>query len=168
MLPVMNALDGPIVIGFDGSAAARQAVADAAKLLPSRRTVIVTVWEPGLAYTSIAGAPDVTMPPAVDPSAVLDLDRELGARAEGVANQGAELARSLGLEAEAVAVPDAGGVARTILVVAGEREAAAVVVGSRGLSGLKARLEGSTSNSVVKRASCPVIVVHEAAPDPDE
>lgn len=165
MLPVMNALDGPIVVAFDGSPAARQAVAEAAKLLPSRRTVVVTVWEPGLAYNSVAGTPGVTMPPAVDPSTVLNLDRELGARAEVVANQGADLARSLGLEAEPLAVPDVGGVPCTILNVAAEHEAAAIVVGSRGLSGLKARLEGSTSNSVVKRASCPVIIVHEAGHD---
>jgi nucleotide-binding universal stress UspA family protein len=45
--------------------------------------------------------------------------------------------------------------------VASERRAAAIVVGSRGLSGLRARLEGSASNGVLKHASCPVIVVHE-------
>jgi nucleotide-binding universal stress UspA family protein len=36
-----------------------------------------------------------------------------------------------------------------------------VIVGSRGLSGLRARLEGSTSSAVLKRAACPVVVVHD-------
>jgi nucleotide-binding universal stress UspA family protein len=35
------------------------------------------------------------------------------------------------------------------------------VVGSRGLTGLRARLEGSTSNAVLKHAPCPVVVVHD-------
>jgi Universal stress protein family len=39
--------------------------------------------------------------------------------------------------------------------------AEAIVVGSRGLSGLRERLEGSTSNAVAKRASCPVVLVHD-------
>ena len=39
--------------------------------------------------------------------------------------------------------------------------AAAIVVGSRGLGGIRARLEGSTSKGLLKHASCPVLVVHE-------
>jgi nucleotide-binding universal stress UspA family protein len=85
--------------------------------------------------------------------------------AERVSRDGAELARSLGLDAEPLAVPDAGDVAGTILNAAAEHKAVAIIVGSRGLSGLRARLEGSTSAAVIKRASCPVIVVHEPAND---
>lgn len=89
------------------------------------------------------------------------MDRASHEHAERVSREGVELARSLGFDAEALAVPDEGGVARTNLHVASERRAAAIVVGSRGLSGLRARLEGSASNGVLKHASCPVIVVHE-------
>ena len=74
----------------------------------------------------------------------------------------AQLASSVGLDATPLATPDAGGVAETLVELAHQRSAAAIVIGSRGLSGLRARLEGSASNGVVKRASCPVIVVHEA------
>lgn len=154
--------DGPTLIAFDGSAAARQAVAAAAALLRPRTTLVLTVWEAGLAHAAIAAPPDVAMTPAVDPSAVLDLDRELRRLAERVSSDGAELARSLGLEAEPIALVDVGDVARTIVEVAREREAATIVVGSRGLSGLRARLEGSTSQGVVKNAPCPVVVVHDA------
>jgi nucleotide-binding universal stress UspA family protein len=45
--------------------------------------------------------------------------------------------------------------------LAREREAAAIVIGSRGLSGLRAKLEGSTSSAVLKHSSCPVVVVHD-------
>ena len=161
----MNPDDGPTLIAFDGSAAARQAVAAAAALLKPRTTLVLTVWEAALAHAAMAPPPDVAMTPAVDPSTVLRFDDALRDRAEGVANEGAELARSLGLDAEPLAIADARDIARTIVQVAREHEAATIVVGSRGLSGLRARFEGSTSKGVVKHASCPVVVVHDASAD---
>ncbi len=157
----MSASDEPVLLAFDGSAAARQAVADAARLLSTRRAVVLTVYEPALAYAAVAGTPDVSMAPAVDPATALELGDELREHAERVARQGAELARSVGLDAEPLATSDGGGVARTILRVADERHAVSIVVGSRGLTGLRARLEGSTSRAVLKHANCPVLVVHE-------
>jgi nucleotide-binding universal stress UspA family protein len=157
----MSAPDGPILIAFDGSAAARQAVTDTAWFAQPRRALVLTVWEAALAYAMVAPSPDVTIAPAVDPSTVLDMDHELGRRAERIAGEGAELARSLGLDAQPLATPGGGNVASTILEVAREHDAAAIVIGSRGLNGLRARLEGSTSKDVLKRASCPVLIVHE-------
>jgi len=159
------ASDAPILVAFDGSPAARQALAVAARLLVPRRTLVLSVWEPDLAYATTAGPPDVRMAPIVDPAVVLDVDRELRRHAEHVSSEGAQLARSLGLDAEPLAVADAGDIAQTILDVARERGCAAIVVGSRGLRGLRARLEGSTSKGVLKRATCPVIVVHEDGED---
>jgi nucleotide-binding universal stress UspA family protein len=161
----MHASDEPVLIAFDGSAAARGAVGAAAKLLAQRPVVVVTVWEAGLAYATAGSPPDVEMTPSVDPATVLDVDRELQRHAEIVSREGADLARSLGLDAEPLAVADTGGIANTILDLAGEHHAAAIVIGSRGLSGLRARLEGSTSKTVSKRASCPVVIVH--APEDD-
>ncbi len=161
----MNTSDGPLLIAFDGSEAARQAVTDAARLMRPRPALVVTVWEAGLAYATVANPPDVSMSPTVDPATVLAVDEELRRGAEQVSAEGAELARSLGLDAEPLAVSDAGDIARTILELSREREAAAIVMGSRGLSGFRARLEGSVSKSVIKNARCPVIVVHEVADD---
>jgi nucleotide-binding universal stress UspA family protein len=161
MLSRMSAPDGPILIAFDGSAAARQAVTDAAWFAQPRRALVLTVWDGALVYGMAAPPPDVTMTPAVDPATMLDMDRELGRRAEHIASEGAELARSLGLDAQPLAMADGGDIATTILDVAREHNVAAIVVGSRGLNGLRARLEGSTSKGVMKRASCPVLIVHE-------
>jgi nucleotide-binding universal stress UspA family protein len=160
----MNPNDGPTLIAFDGSAAARQAVAAAAALLKPRMTLVLTVWEEALVQAAVP-PPDVAMTLSVDPSTVLKFDEALRGHAEGVANEGAELARSLGLEAEPLAISDARDIARTIVEVARGRNAATIVVGSRGLSGLRARFEGSTSRGVVKHASCPVVVVHDAGPE---
>lgn len=162
----MNAADAPVLIAFDGSAAARQAVADAARLLGPRRILVVTVWEPGLAYVTPTMPPDgMTIAPMVDPEIVREVDREVHLHAERIAREGAELARSLGRDAQPFAVPDEGDVSHTILNVAHAQGAAAIVVGSRGLGGLRAKLEGSTSSALLKHASCPVVVVHE--PDSD-
>ncbi len=157
----MSVSDGPILIAFDGSTAARQAVTDTAWFAQPRRALVLTVWDGALAYAMVSPPPDLTMAPAADPASVLDIGDELGRRAERVAAEGAELARSLGLDAQPLATPAAGDIAATILEVARERHAAAIVVGSRGLNGLLARLEGSTSRAVLKHASCPVLIVHE-------
>jgi nucleotide-binding universal stress UspA family protein len=166
MLRHMGAGDRPVLIAYDGSHAARQAVADAAEILRSRRVVVVTVWEAGLAYTTTAMPPDgMTMSPMVDPAVALGVDRDIHHQAERVSADGAALATSLGLDAEPLAVPDEGSIPATILDVARSHDAAAIVVGSRGLSGLRARLEGSTSKGLLKHAHCPVIVVHETEPE---
>src|SRR5450755_3107037 len=155
MVSRMNMPEGPILIAFDGSAAARRAVTDTAWFAQPRRVLVLTVWEAALAYGMVAGSPGVMMAPAVSPATMLDIDDELGRRAQRIASEGAELARSLGLDAQPLAMADGGDVVTTILNVAREHDAAAIVVGSRGLNGLRARLEGSTSKGVLKRALCP-------------
>src|SRR6478752_7577845 len=100
----MNPDDGPTLIAFDGSSPARQAVAAAAALLKPRATLVLTVWEAALAHAAAATHPDVAMTPAADPSAMFTFDEALRGHAEQVANDGAELARSLGLDAEPLAM----------------------------------------------------------------
>ncbi len=155
----------PILIASDGSEAARQAVQQAAGLFGRRPVVVVTVWEPALAYQATVlpgvGADGIAVPPvAVDTAEAKEIEDALAIRAESVARDGAELAKSAGLRAEAVSVAESGDVADAILGLARERRVAAIVVGSRGVTGLRARLEGSTSSAVVKRSPCPVVVVH--------
>jgi nucleotide-binding universal stress UspA family protein len=153
----------PILIGYDGSDTARRAVREAAELFGSRRALVVTVWELGLAYEASTMTADPTGlgPEPVDPAAAREVDDASRVHADTVANEGVELAKSLGLQSEALAVADEGNVADAIVELARQREVAAIVVGSRGLTGLRARLEGSTSNAVVKHASCPVVLVHD-------
>lgn len=128
---------------------------------------MATVWEPGLAFEmasfSTAGMAGDPLAPPVDVAEARELGDTLQAEAERLAREGADLARSAGLEAEAVPVADErNDVAESIIDLARDRGAAAVVIGSRGRSGLLARLEGSTSRGVLKHAECPVVVVHDA------
>lgn len=158
----MSATEGPVLIAYDGSPAAREAIVAAAGLVASNDALVITVWEEGLAVVIAEQSLDgTTMPPMMDPELVREVDRAEHDRADQLAHEGAELARSLGINAQPLAMPDEGNVARTILGLAQERKAAAIVVGSRGHSGLRKTLEGSTSKGILKHAPCPVIVVPE-------
>jgi nucleotide-binding universal stress UspA family protein len=155
----------PLLIGYDGSDAARRALQETARLFGSRRVLVVTVWEPGLAYEAGVSAtlgPEIASPPVVDMETAQEVDDSFQARAKRTAEDGVALAKSLGLAAEALVVADEGiNVADTIVELARERDVAAIVIGSRGLSGLRAALEGSTSKAVLKHSPCPVVTVHE-------
>lgn len=161
----MTASDNPVVIAYDGSSAARQAVSAAALLLSARHAVVVTVWEEALAFVPPPdGLVGITAVP-LDPDVVRELEQDAEQHAERVAREGTALARSLGFEAEPVALADRGGVAQTILEASRDHDASAIIIGSSGLGGLLSRLEGSTLNSVLTHSSCPVLVVHDPAAD---
>jgi nucleotide-binding universal stress UspA family protein len=159
----MTAAPAPVLVAYDGSAAARRAISETAELFASRPVLVTTIWEPALAYSSVATPiPDAGLQAVpMDMAEAQKLEGDLEARAQRVAEDGAELARSAGLQAEAFAVAGDARAADAIVEAARNRSVAAIVIGSRGLSGLRARLEGSTSSGVVKGAPCPVVVVHD-------
>ena len=159
----------PVVIAYDGSAQARHALQEAAGLLCPRRAVVVTVWEPALAMLGIpvsAPIPGGEIPPP-DPETVFELERKVEEHATAVAEDGAKLARSLGFDAEPLPVADERNVAETLARIADEQGAQAIVVGSRGLTGLKGSLMGSTSQGVLSRTRLPVIVVRDPHEEDD-
>ena len=158
--PRMARDDAPFVIAYDGSEVAQAAVRHAAELFPGRPVVLVTVWEPGLALLPV-GPADTLGATAIPPDleTVEAVDRAQREHAVRVAGEGAELARSLGLAAEPHAVPDEVDVADTVIDLARERGAAAVVVGSHGISGLRTRLLGGVSRKLIKHCELPVLVI---------
>jgi nucleotide-binding universal stress UspA family protein len=156
---------GPVVIGYDGSPAAERALAEAAALLGPRPALVVVVWEAGRAFEAAEWAALTldTPAPTVDLRTAIELDQAAYAMAERTAHQGAALARSLGLPAESLVVADDVGIADTLIRVAEERDAPAVVVGAHRHGALSEVLLGSTSRDVVRNASCPAVVVREDA-----
>ena len=69
-----------------------------------------------------------------------------------------------GLRAESAAVEATGAVWTTILEIADRHDAATIVMGSRGLTGMRSLLLGSVSSAVVHHAARPALVV----PRPDD
>jgi nucleotide-binding universal stress UspA family protein len=137
-----------ILICYDGSPGSRHAIAVAGTLLAGRRAVVLDVGPLDLVAETYAaagsGAADVSL-------AVFDRTLEQ-------AEAGAALARQAGFEAKPRAEVDAP-TWRGILKVADEIDAAVIVVGSDGLSGLRELIEGSVSHDVAEHARRPVLVV---------
>jgi nucleotide-binding universal stress UspA family protein len=161
-LRAVNASASPVMIAYDGSDAAKQAISAAAELFGGRRAYVVTIWEPGLAYamSDLEPTGPELSPIPMDIQGAQELEDELQVHARRTAAAGAEFARAAGLNCEALVVADRVSVAEALVDVAQKQSVAAIVVGSRGLTGLRARLEGSTSSAVLKHAACPVVVVH--------
>ena len=150
----------PVVLAYDGSEQAQAALREAVALFGDRPLIVASVWEPGLAMATMmppAGEPSMGYLP--DPAEVDAIDRAQSGHAVDVAEAGARLARELGATAEAVSMPDSASVADTLIAIAEERDARAIVVGSRGLGGIKARVLGSTSHKLLHDTHRPVLVV---------
>ena len=152
--------EGPLLLCYDGSADAKYAIERAPSLLVGRRALVVTVWQP------VVGPDAVTWTGATSGSFnFVEVDRAAAEDGACVANQGVRIAQEAGLEAEPVAVKATGPVWRTILEIAQRHDAAAIVIGSRGLTGLRSLLLGSVSGALVHHADRPALVVHRDAND---
>ena len=154
----------PVVVAFDGSEPSKAAIRAAATLFPGRRLLVASVWEPGLAMATMPAPPGSTglaypLPSADEIATVDRLERD---HASSLADAGVQLATSLGADAVALAVPDGADIAETVVGIADDHHAAAIVVGSRGRGGIKAMF-GSTSRRVLHDARRPVVVVRGEA-----
>jgi nucleotide-binding universal stress UspA family protein len=140
--------DAPILICYDDSDGARHAIDAAAALLGHRRAVVLDVAPILTVAESYAALGPMTP----------DFEELNAAEALSHARVGAEHARSAGFAAEAradVAAPTWDGVVE----VADEIGAAAIVIGSRGLTGAREFLKGSFSHEVAEHAGRPVLII---------
>ena len=147
--------DGPLLLCYDASEDAKYAIESAGTLLAHRHALVVTVWQP---IAGMGGIVWAESPPSLVNFA--ELDRAAAEDGGRVASDGVRVAHEAGLEAEPLAVKTTGSVWKTILETAEQHDAAAIVMGSRGLSGIRSMLLGSVSNAVVHHADRPTLVVH--------
>ena len=150
----------PVVVAFDGSPESEAAVRAAAELFGGHTLVVVTVWEPGLALAMAPPTDGLSglSYSAPSPETMAMVDDAEHDRAAHTAEAGAELARGLGATVEPHPVAEELDVAETIAGVAEHRDAAALVVGSRGLGRVRSLL-GSTSQGLLHHTKRPVVVV---------
>ena len=152
--------DTPLLLCYDGSEPAKHAIQRAAELLRARHAVVLTVWQPTAVLGSFAwaGATESMLN-------YVELDRaaaELGGR---IVSEGAHVAQEAGIEAETLAVEATGAVWKTILAVAESHDVSTIVIGSRGLTGLRSMLLGSVSTAVVHHVDRPTLVIHSRGDD---
>ena len=145
-----------VILCYDGSADARSAIDRAGAPLKSSPAVVLAVWEPFIDVIARAGLGMAYGPTNWDGD---EVDAASERSATALAEEGAARARELGLDAQPRTTASDGSVAGAILDVADELDAEAIVLGSRGLTGVKSLLLGSVSHAVLQHADRPVIVV---------
>lgn len=146
-----------VLFAYDGSAGADAAIAAAGGLLDrtDRTAVVLTVWEPLLVEALRTAAFAARLPIPLDSASVDEHSEQL---ARTAAEHGAQVARDAGFDARPVAVADDRNITNTIVATADELDADVIVLGARGLSGVRALL-GSVSTHVAQHAHRPALVI---------
>jgi nucleotide-binding universal stress UspA family protein len=143
-------LTRPVLFAYDGSAQAKAAIRQAAEQLRNGRPAIVlTVWH-ALAVVPFPTAVGLTSQ---------GLEESIEQQARRVAEEGAELARSGGFDAEPVA-EQGDPVWQRIVDYAEERDAGIVVMGSHARTGIGLVLLGSVAAATARHTDLPVLIAH--------
>ena len=145
-----------ILICYDGSKDSRAAIERAAELFRSQPATILTVWQPFLevAARSTVGFGLVPSIPDAD-----EIDEASQKASEQTAGEGVKLAQALGLKAGPRVTAQVSTTGRAILKEADDVGASVIVMGTRGLTGVKSLLLGSVSHEVVEHADRTVAIV---------
>ena len=154
--------DGPALIAYDGSPAAREGIAAVGRLLPGRPALVVHAWESPF-RRSAAGRAVSRAPLAEIREVTGDLETWLRERAEEAVAEGVELARAAGLDAAGEAVESGSAAWRVLAATAETRDAAVVVAGSQGHGAVASVLLGSVSAGLVHHTERPTLIVRAPA-----
>jgi nucleotide-binding universal stress UspA family protein len=100
----------------------------------------------------------VTVPTVAEPGLVIDLKpfEEAGSK---IIEKAKKIAKDQGVDAETKIGTTYGNPAHEIIKTAGEGKFDLIVIGARGHSLLRNLMIGSVTDTVVRNASCPVLVV---------
>jgi nucleotide-binding universal stress UspA family protein len=156
----MSILPTRILLATDGSSEAElatQTAVDLARMSDSELHVIhvLDVAPSAMLYPEATDPEGIEMP---DPILEEDLEQSSEQRGRELLDAEVERVRAVG-GTVAQAHLTMGDAAREITHLAEDLGAGLVVIGSRGRGGIKRALMGSVSDSVVRHAHCPVLVV---------
>jgi len=145
-----------ILIAYDGSTDAEAAIDHAADLFSGEPATVLCVWESFVDVMARTGGGLGFIDGGVN---FEEIDSASQASAEERAQEGASRAGRAGLKARpSVRVREAT-IAAAILAEAAQVDARAIVMGTRGLTGVKSLLLGSVSHAVLQHADRPVVIV---------
>jgi nucleotide-binding universal stress UspA family protein len=147
-----------ILIAYDGSQDAKAAIQHAGELMPGTAVTVLTIWEP---FTTMLARTPATLRPLAAVRDADDINRQETNAAEESATEAVQLARAAGLDATSLTTSLHGSIADTIIEQADRLDVDAIVVGSRGLTGM-ALLLGSVSLAIVQHAHRTVVIVPSA------
>jgi len=149
-----------ILLPTDFSGCANYALPYASQIARATGATIICVHVvepvvPAVGYTGLA-----------EPMPVADISGQLEDSAERQLPKLTECEECEGLDVEEVIVH--GDAAAEIVRVAAEREVDLIVISSHGRTGLGRMIFGSTAEAVVRRATCPVLVVKPPTEEEEE
>jgi nucleotide-binding universal stress UspA family protein len=151
----------PVLLCFDGSDDAANAIDAAGRLLGGRSAVVLGICEPIPAWKPSDPATILEAPIGRLLSKALELEEIADEVTHEQVSRGVQLARAAGFHAEGRVAP--GKPWKAICEVANELDAAVIVLGARGLSRVQSALLGSVSAAVSVHAGRPVLIVHSAS-----
>ena len=154
----------PLLLCYDGSDDAAAAITTATALFSVRDAVVVTVWEPVAVWAPYDPAAVLSAGVTKLGSKALGLDEIAREVAQKTLDRGVTLATEAGFTASARLAHGKPWLA--ICETANELDAAAVVLGARGLGRVESVLLGSVSTAVIAHLHRPVLVIpHREATD---
>lgn len=150
-----------ILLATDGSEDATYATEAAVELSKETSSELHVVYVGEDAYSATLVYPQATDPGRIeqeDPVLLEELERQFEQMARRVLDAEVERVRAAGGSVTQAHLR-IGKAATEIVDLAENLGAGLIVVGSRGLSGIRRALIGSVSDSVIRHAHCPVLVV---------
>ena len=154
--------EGPVLVAYDGSPAADEAIAVAGRLLPGRPALVVHAWESPLRH-SLSGRALSGIPATEINEFTVDFETWMREMAEATVADGVGQARQAGLEASGEAVESSSTVWRVLTATAETRDATVIVAGSQGHGRVASVLLGSVSAGLVHHAERPVLIIRAPA-----
>ena len=152
-----------VLLCFDGSADAANAIAVAGTLLGPGEATVLTVWEPVGVWQPYDPAAVLSAGVTRLSSERLGLDEIASEIARATMRRGVELAREAGFSASGKL--KSGKAWRAICEAAEEIEAVPIVLGARGLSRVQSLLLGSVSGAVAAHARRALLIVPSSQTD---
>ncbi|MGO1948381.1 MAG: universal stress protein [Mycobacteriaceae bacterium] len=155
-----------VLVAYDGSDEAKGAIDYAGRFLSTKNAYILTVWEP--IHRQAARTAGMSGMMQHDWSAVTDDDEDPAyTDAVSICREGVTLAESHGFATEPFLVESATAIWSAIVDASRELDVSIIVAGSRALSGWRSLLQSSVSDSLVKHAGRPVLIVPSVDDDED-
>ncbi len=150
----------PIVVGYDGSASSRDALAAAVELAEGTARDLILVY----CHEIPAGLSCDLDPACAAAKELRDFERHIREDVEPVLEEAAEYVRESGVTVETTIAWD--DCVAALRRVARERDAGLIVVGSHGESALSAVLARTPCYRLVRGGSLPVLVVPQSKEAP--
>jgi nucleotide-binding universal stress UspA family protein len=147
-----------VLVCYDGSVDAQAAIDRAGLLMPGSEATVLVIWETMVETMTRSGALGMGMA-MVGTYGDEGTDAAIEKAARDTAADGVKRAGAAGLVAQPRLANRDGDIAGVILGAAADVDADVIVLGTRGLSGVKSLMLGSVSHAVLHHADRPVLVV---------